>query len=223
MKGFAVLLSLLALFADPAFALPTPNPPAKLIIEGPDQRHEWGMSPFGGKVKIDFYVSGVNGFSAIQVKSVFREGGVDKSSLFTISTGTGPGFDPLFAPYEITYNKALWPSIFAVPPFGFMGQDSFRVDDQGNLVLDPADKDCTNKTWLMSIIYKYGPNAFGMYTVDVDPALTVLGGSGGDDLGNIAYTVVKGSISSIPEPATFSLLCLGLAGLFGFIRKRIRT
>jgi len=180
MKKSVILLAMLVMFVSPLFAATYPDPPAKLILEGPDQRGEGALPAGGGKVKIDFYVSGVNGFSAIQASNVFMQGAADKSSLFIL----GPCFDPLpgTLPCWFRYNDYLWPSVFFVPPpFGFLGND---------------DKDCRSKTWLMSITYNYATSASGAYTVETDPALTVLGGIGGDPVrGNIDYTVTKGSFS----------------------------
>jgi len=193
MKKFLALFIVLTLFVSSASA-------GTLIFEGNDDRGEPPYPVGGGTAVIDVYAEGILDVAAVQSGFNFLQESVNFNSLFQISKDEG---NPKY--FDFDYQMIdLGPSI----PSEIFPVYAAQRDTAGFMLLD-GSLDFTEKTLLYSVTYDYTAEAEGIYIIDANSALTVIGDPMG---GLISYDVIPGSMT-IPEPTVLTFLGVGAIGL----------
>jgi len=243
MKKFILSLAILGLFVSFALA------DGVVYLRGPDDRGE-GPLPLAvgdpmdpstfGEFTVDIYAEDMPGFAGFQLLAQFLDSFAQNTPGFWVSYSTP---NPDFEGRAIVHNTDFLPEINHacidqtvglismerefIPPFGY-GEyiDKSLPPEEDLAAVNPPGMVWPGHeglTWLMSVNYWYTSDVpGGTYTITVDENNTTFGDTRGDVPIEIPYTVVTGSVTIIPEPATMALLGIGIVGLVGYGRKKIR-
>ena len=199
-----IILLFLILFLNSCFAIA-----GTIIIEGNIDRGEEAYLFGEGKVLVDVYAEGLFDVAAIQTGFNFLQDGDNFNSLFQISKDEDnpaySSFDWQMIELGQSIPLSVWP-IFT------------SLRDTAGFMLLSGEMDFEEKTLLYSVAYDYTAEASGVYTIDINPGLTVIGDSSAK---SILYATVPGSISIVPEPNAIILLIFSILGLVFLTRNRV--
>jgi hypothetical protein len=214
---------------------------ATMYIEGPNERGE-GPVPAAtstnydelGLFFVDIYAEDMPSFGGFQTELEFLDNALTDfggAGIFVAYNNFQPQAGAPWGDRQITWNEEFLPVIDEVTNvwmYGLMSNErewlpapDFKWSDYH------INKPITEKTWLMTVGYKFLPGLEGdgsqTYNIMGDATETVFGD---ENANSIEFTIVGGSVTIgegvVPEPCTLALLGIGVAGLAGYGRKRAR-